>query len=119
MNIFNLELLDNVIVGMKMHLKVAPYDADFYDMSVAIADRQLHIINEHLTKNTYLVGEHVTIADLYCATMCYRGFNLMWDNEYRAKFPAFCRWFETVKRSPVLCGFFDDVKYVEKFTRPQ
>lgn len=118
MQIFNIELMDAVAVCLLMKLGLKPYDAKLFDFNWSAIERQLVIINDHLTKNTFLVGEKVTLADLYCVPMCFRGYTVLWDPEHRAKYPAIKRWFETINTSPIYDGFFKNIKYAEKFTRP-
>lgn len=119
MQIFNIELMNNVAVYLLQTLGTTKYDAESFDNSWKQVERQLSIIDAHLTKNTYLVGEKITLADLYCVPMLYKGLLLLWDPAFRARFPAVMRWFETVNKSPIFDGFFDNMKYATEYKRPQ
>lgn len=95
-----------------------PYNRTIYELAGANIDRQLSVLNSHLTKNTYLVGERVTLADLYGIPMLLRGLQHLWGPEFRSRYPAVIRWYNTVSRSPIFGGFFESVEFTKISKKP-
>lgn len=87
--------------------------------SGAAVNRYLSILNSYLTEHTFLVGENVTLADLYGVTMLLRGLQVLWGPDVRAKFPAVIRWFNTVSRSPIFGGFFETLEFTKESQKPK
>jgi hypothetical protein len=60
----------------------------------------VQILDAHLLDKTYLVGQHVTLADLTVASALFYPFKLVMSPEYRAQFPNVTRWFLTTVNQP-------------------
>ncbi|EEB86972.1 hypothetical protein MPER_15891, partial [Moniliophthora perniciosa FA553] len=83
--------------------------------------RSLATFNKHLTTNTFLVGERLTLADLVLAGLVQKGVALTIDAEFRTKYPAVIRHLETIVNQPKLKQVYGETNYVEKgivFTPP-
>jgi elongation factor 1-gamma len=52
-------------------------------------------LNDHLNNQTWLVGERITIADVFVATALGNMFTGLIDASMRAKIPNVVRYFET------------------------
>ena len=79
----------------------------------------LAIYEKQLTKNNgFLVGDHVTLADLSTATCFFLGFNFYYGPEWRAQYPAITAWYEKVGKSPYVADFFKDKKFLAKKPAP-
>lgn len=98
----------------------APYNKKLIDDSQKELNRLIELIFEkHLTKNTFLVGERITFADYAVASLIFRGFELLFDKDWRKAHPATSRWYKTVVEQPfystVKLTITDEkVKYVPK-----
>ncbi|KAF5349068.1 hypothetical protein D9757_012201 [Collybiopsis confluens] len=75
--------------------------------------RTLTTLNTHLTKNTFLVGERITFADLVLAHFVRRAVMISFDAPLRAQFPAVIRHLETIVNHPKLKALFGEIKYIE------
>ncbi|KAJ3917270.1 elongation factor 1-gamma [Lentinula edodes] len=98
-----------------------PYTKPFHNALLERQERTLATLNTHLTENTFLVGERITIADLAAAAYLQRGASISFDAPLRAKFPAVVRLLETIVNQPKLKDIYGETKYVEKglqFTPP-
>lgn len=58
-------------------------------------------VEEHLQHNTYLVGERITLADLFAVGVIARGFEFFFDKKWRQENPNVTRWYETVYNQPI------------------
>ena len=83
--------------------------------------RTLNTFEQHLTANTFLVGERITLADLVLAGIIFRAVQFTLGAEERKKYPAIIRHLETIAGQPQLKAVFGDIPYAEKavqFTPP-
>uniref|UniRef100_A0A7S4F181 Elongation factor 1-gamma n=1 Tax=Chrysotila carterae TaxID=13221 RepID=A0A7S4F181_CHRCT len=62
--------------------------------------RALEVLQGHLVKHTYLVGEAITLADVVVSCSLLNAFKLVFDAEYLKPFPAVVRWFTTCVNQP-------------------
>ena len=78
-----------------------PYNKKNVDDSLAQALKVADVLEKHLLINTFLVGERLTLADLYVAGICSRGFQWIFDKEWRQQNPNLTRWYNTVTQQPI------------------
>jgi elongation factor 1-gamma len=100
----------------------SPYNKKVVDTATVSHEVEVAVLEAHLTENTYLVGERVTLADLYAATMFQRGFQFLYGIEWRKAHPAITRWYKTIIANPIFNGRFDDYEYRDepvKYTPPK
>ncbi|KAF9917594.1 Elongation factor 1-gamma [Lobosporangium transversale] len=99
-----------------------PYNKVIENQAVESIKTQLQILERHLTKKTYLVGERVTLADIANATSLYLGFQRLFDPIFRRAYPAVTRWFTTIVNQPHFKAVAGEFKLCEtplKFTPPK
>ena len=101
MSFFNSEVVPNLGGWFRPLIGKDPYNKKSVDDSAKRAAKAVDVIEEHLTHNTYLVGERITLADLFCAGTIYRGFQYFYGKDWRAAHPATTRWYETVVNQPI------------------
>jgi len=73
----------------------------------------LKVFEEHLLLNTYLVGERLTLADLFVAGTFYRGFQYLFDKKWREEHPNITRWYETIVNQPIYSAVAEKLAYIE------
>jgi len=79
-------------------------------------------VEEHLLHNTYLAGERITLADLFCASLASHAFQNFFDRKWRAENPNFTRWYETVYNQPIYLAVVDKISLIDeaiKYTPPK
>ena len=76
--------------------------------------RAIAVVNDHLASRTYLVNEHITLADLTVAAITQT--NVAWtlDPELRKKYGNIVRHMETVVNNPKLKAIFGETTYCDK-----
>jgi elongation factor 1-gamma len=77
-----------------------PYNKKNVDDSQKAALKAVHVLEEHFLTHTYLVGERLTLADLFTASIIARGFQYFFDKQWRDSNPNVTRWYETVYNQP-------------------
>ncbi|CAN6657364.1 elongation factor 1-gamma 1 [Trichomonascus vanleenenianus] len=104
MSFTNSELFRDMFIQISPILGREPYNKKNVDAAVAALEPRLTLLEKHLTKKTYLVGERVSVADLYLASMLYRGFSNIFGEEWRKQYPAITRHYSTLLSQDVLQG---------------
>lgn len=94
-----------------------PYNKKHVEEAIVATNK---LIADHfesrLANYTYLVGERLTVADLFVATCFLRPFQLWLDAAWRKDHPAFMRWWYTVTSSEYLNYF--EFTYTDKKVKP-
>lgn len=98
-----------------------PYNKKNVETSQEKCNAAFKTMEDHLLINTYLVGERITLADVMCASLVSRGFELVLDKSWRSQYPNTTRWFETIGNQPIVKNVAGDVKLCDeavKYTPP-
>lgn len=61
-----------------------------------------------------MVGERLSFADIFSATIIVRGYDHIFDAQWRKQFPNVTRWFKTLISQKILKDVFGDYKFREK-----
>ncbi|KAK7967731.1 uncharacterized protein PG986_002008 [Apiospora aurea] len=96
MSFFNTEVLPKLGAWYRPLLGWDQYNKKSVDDSQKAAAKAVDVVEEHLLHNTYLVGERITLADLFATGIIARGFEFFYDKEWRAAHPNVTRWYSTV-----------------------
>ncbi|KAJ5107659.1 Elongation factor 1-gamma 2 [Penicillium angulare] len=96
MSFVNSDVLGRFAGWYRPLLGLDPYNKKTVDETAKAAKSALEVLEKHLTENTYLVGERITLADVFAASLLTRAFATVLDKEYRSSNPAVTRWFTTV-----------------------
>lgn len=90
-----------------------PYNKKSVEDSKARAQKAVKTLEEHLLVNTYLVGERLTLADLFTVGIISRGFQYFFDKQWRKENPNVTRWYETVYNQPIYSEVAEEFKFIE------
>ena len=99
-----------------------PYNKKNVDESSKSALKAVSVLNEHLLVHTYLVGERITLADLFTAGLISPGFKYFFDKQWREDNLNVTRWYETVCNQPIysdVAGKFDFIDEAIKNQPPK
>ncbi|KAJ5358402.1 Elongation factor 1-gamma 2 [Penicillium cataractarum] len=96
MSFANGELLPKVGSWYRPLLGLDPYNKKTVDEISKAALKTIAVLEQHLTANTYLVGERITLADLFTASLLTRAFATVLDKQFRSENPAVTRWYNTI-----------------------
>ena len=99
-----------------------PYNKKNVEDAQKRSNKVINVLESHFLIHTYLVGERVTLADLFVASVISRGFQFVLDKAWRDANPNTTRWFETVINSPILKDNIDLYPLVDeavKYTPPK
>ncbi|KAL2135342.1 hypothetical protein VTI74DRAFT_8868 [Chaetomium olivicolor] len=101
MSFFNSEVLPKIGGWIRPLLGKDPYNKKSVEDSEKAALRAISVVEAHLRDNTYLVGERITLADIFATGIIARGFEFVFGKEWREQNPNVSRWYSTVYNQPI------------------
>ena len=114
MSFFNSEFVPNFGNWFQPLVGKIPYNKKTVDDASKAVAKATTVVEKYLTRHTYLVGERITLADLFCASLLHRGFQYFFDKEWRSQNPATTRWYETVVNQPIITDVAKPLPFLEK-----
>jgi elongation factor 1-gamma len=91
-----------------------PYNKKNVDDSSKAAIKAVNTLEEHLLTHTYLVGERLTLADIFAVSIIARGFEYFFDKKWRAENPNVTRWYETVYNLPSYTAVAGKLAFIDE-----
>jgi len=110
----NSELLPKLGAAFRPLLGKDPYNKKSVSDALEAGLKNSAVLEDHLWINTYLVGERLTLADLFVAAIATRGFNYIYDKEWRDAHPATVRWYETVSNQSIFSDVVEKAEFIAK-----
>jgi len=98
-------------------LGVIEFNGKAYAAAKKDLKEALKVMNTHLLKNTFLVGNQVTLADITCACALVELFQTVLDNNFRKGLENLVRWFNTVSNQKEFLAVVGEVKMTKKEQR--
>lgn len=95
-----------------------PYVKRDVDAATMALNQIVGVFENRLKDYTFLVGEHISLADLVCAAAFTRGFNYIFGSEWRKQHPVIVRWYNTIIASDILKNEFKDFKFIDEPVKP-
>lgn len=118
MSFFNSDIL-NALAGQYVPLLGrAPYNKQAVDEAAKQSDKAVAVVEKYLSEHTYLVGERLTLADIFAAGIISRGFDYFYDPKWREANPATTRWYETIVNQPIYSDVVGKVQLIDKVVLP-
>lgn len=101
------------VIGPNIGLR--PYNKEKQGIATEKLNIMLDIYETQLHINKgFLVGDHITLADLVTASCFYFGFRFYYDSEWRKNYPNIVTWYQNVTKSSYFNDFFKDKELIEK-----
>lgn len=122
MSFVNHELATKSSAAYLPMLGKGQYNKKNVDEAIAGLYKAAKVFEDHLLVHTYLVGERITLADLFCVGLFTRAFEYFFDKKWRQENPNTTRWYETVAKQPIYAGIIPEVKFIDeqlKYTPPK
>ncbi|EON62153.1 elongation factor EF-1 gamma subunit [Coniosporium apollinis CBS 100218] len=91
-----------------------PYNKKNVEDSQKAALKAIHVLEELLLVQTYLVGERLTLADLFAVAIISRGFQFFFDKKWREENPNVTRWYETVYNQEIYSAVADKLEFINE-----
>ncbi|KAL2268543.1 hypothetical protein VTJ83DRAFT_3389 [Remersonia thermophila] len=113
MSYFNSEVLPKLGAWFRPLLGKDPYDKKAVEAAEKATAQVVAVVEAHLRDNTYLVGERLSLADVFAAGHISRGFEYFFGKEWRAANPNVSRWFETVVNQPIYSAVVPEFAFLD------
>lgn len=91
-----------------------PYNKKAVEDSSKAALKAVGVLEQHLTANTFLVGERLTLADIFVAGLSSRAFTLLLGKKFRSEHPAYTRWYNTIVNQPIYKAVVPEPTFTEE-----
>lgn len=114
MSFFNSEVLPKLAGWFRPLLGRDPYNKKSVEDSRKAALETISVVEAHLRNSTYLVGERITLADLFATGIIARGFEFFFDTEWRQQNPNVSRWYATVYNQPIYSAVAPEFSLLDK-----
>ncbi|KAJ6465718.1 elongation factor 1-gamma [Mycena sanguinolenta] len=92
---------------------MTPYSKPIHNTFLARQQRALDTLEKHISTRTFFVGERITLADIYIASLLQVGCAINIDVPARAKIPNLIRHMETIVNQPKFKGIYDPTVVLE------
>ena len=96
-----------------------PYNKKNVEDSARKCNATVGVLENHLLINTYLVGERLTLADIFTTAIVARAFEHFFDKEWRQLNPNVTRWYETVHNQPYYTAISGTPKFIDEAKKNQ
>lgn len=90
-----------------------PYNKSLDQTSRENLGRPINVLENYLSTRTYLVGERITLADLWTSAVLVIGFETVIDQAWRDKLPHLLRHYNTIRGNPTLKDIWSTTEWVE------
>ena len=91
-----------------------PYNKKNVEDSMKATLKAVSALEQHLLINTFLVGERITLADIFAAGIVSRGFQYFFDKAWRSENPNVTRWYETVYNQPIYSAVVEKFSFIDE-----
>jgi len=122
MSFANYELLDHIAGWFRPLAGLCPFNKKSVDDHAKTALKAVNVLEQHLLVHTFLVGERITLADLFVTSLVARGFQYVFDKKWREENPNTTRWYETITSQPIWKAIVEKPVMIEeavKYTPPK
>jgi elongation factor 1-gamma len=122
MSFANAELLPNIANWFRPLLGMELYNKKNVDDARDKTFKAVTVLEQYFLVHTYLVGERPTLADLFVTSLISRGFQFVFDKQFRQEYPNTTRWFETIANQPTWKAVVDKPIMIDeaiKYTPPK
>ncbi|KAJ0414067.1 glutathione S-transferase [Aspergillus carlsbadensis] len=114
MSFFNTEIVILMTQQLLPQLGVIPYDKDQVELFTNMTERSVGVVEEYLQDRVFLVGDRLSLADLFCAGNISLGFQFFYGKAWRQQHPNVSRWYEMVCHQPIYAAVTDQFQLLDE-----
>ncbi|KAF7175114.1 hypothetical protein CNMCM7691_006518 [Aspergillus felis] len=114
MSFFNNEIVILMTQQLLPQLGVIPYDKDQVELFTNMTQKCVDVAEEYLQDRTFLVGEQLSLADLFCAANISLGFQFFYGTAWRQQNPNVSRWYEMICHQPIYAAVTDKFQLLDE-----
>ncbi|RKF53193.1 Elongation factor 1-gamma 1, partial [Erysiphe neolycopersici] len=91
-----------------------PYNKKASEEGIKKTIEYTSVFEDALLNNTFLVGERLTIADLFAASILSLCFRYIFDRKWRAANPNTTRWYETIVNQSIYSEVSEKYEFIDE-----
>lgn len=114
MSFMNTEVLPHIGGWFRPLIGRDPYNKKSVEDHQKAALEAVHVLEQHFLVHTYFVGERITLADIFGVSLIARGFQYLFDKQWREQNPNTTRWYETVSAQPIWRAVMPEVIMIDE-----
>ena len=114
MSFFNSEIIIPLVEVYLPLVGIRPYNKETVDMFANMAQAAVDVVEEHLDGKPFLVGEEITLADLFCAGLISIGFMFFYDKAWHQANPNVSRWYERITNQPIYTAVTEKIEFLDE-----
>ncbi|KAL7267849.1 elongation factor EF-1 gamma subunit [Rhizina undulata] len=98
------------------------YNKKSVDTAQANTLKAVSVLEKHLASQTFLVGERLSLADIFTTSLIARGFQYVFDKEFRSQYPNVTRWYSLIANQPSYTAVAGELQFIDeavKYTPPK
>lgn len=96
----------------------APVDKDLYNEAIKALKGAVTVLNTHLQGKDYLVGGHLTVADIVIGLQLTLAFQTVLDGGFRKAMINVTKWVERLITLPEVVKRCGNIKFAQKVLPP-
>jgi elongation factor 1-gamma len=90
------------------------YDEQLVKKNLRLFDKLAAVLEAHLTKSRYLVGNRITLADLYGVSILIYGFKLLFGAQWRRQHPAVTDWYDKIINHEIFAEKYGNFQHISE-----
>ncbi|KAI5849494.1 hypothetical protein DFP73DRAFT_540751 [Morchella snyderi] len=114
MSFSNSEILSNLGGWFRPLVGTSSYNKKSVDTAKAATLKVIGVLEQHLLSQTFLVGERITLADLFATSCLARGFQYVFDKEFRAEHPNLTRWYTLIHSQSIYTEAAGELSFIDE-----
>lgn len=114
MSFFNSEIMIPIVEQYLPLVGIRPYDKEYVNDYAKMAQAAVDVVEEHLNRKNFLVGEDITLADIFCAGIIGLGFQFFYGKAWRQANPNVSRWYEYIINQPIYSAVTQKFEFLEE-----
>ena len=114
MSFANTEILPGIAGWFRPLIGRDDYSAGAVEKASKATVKTISMLEEHLSGKTWLVDEVLSLADLYVAGILSRGFQYLFDIEWRERIPNITRWYTEIHKVPCYTAIVGNLAFIDE-----
>jgi glutathione S-transferase len=114
MSFFNSEIVILMTQVLLPQIGIIPYDKGQVELFTNMTQKSVDVVEEYLQDRTFLVGEGLSLADLFCAGNISLGFQFFYGKAWREQNPNVSRWYEMVCHQPIYAAVTEKFQLLDE-----
>lgn len=114
MSFFNSEIITPLVEQYLPLVGIRPYNQESVDTFAKMAQAAVSVVEEHLDGKDFLVGDGLTLADIFCAGIITLGFQFFYGRAWREANPNITHWYKNIISQPIYSAVTEKVEFLEE-----